>query len=58
MVSRHLHDEAWFEETVLFGVLAPSPRWELHDGLKLNVQRIQLLPDLGFGHALAQVFQQ
>jgi hypothetical protein len=41
---------------VLLGILVPSP--ELHGGLNLNVQCIQLLPDLGFGHGLAQVFQQ
>jgi hypothetical protein len=30
----------------------------LHDSLHIDVQGLQLLPNLGFGHALAYVFQQ
>jgi hypothetical protein len=56
-VSRYRQDEVRCEGTVLLGVLIPSPRSQLHDDLNLNVQCFQILPDLGFGHAIAQVFQ-
>jgi hypothetical protein len=55
---RHRHNEVRCKVTVLLGVLVPSPRSELHDGLRTYEQCHQLLSDLSFGHALSQVFHQ
>jgi hypothetical protein len=51
--KRHRRCELWYEGTVVIGVLIPSPRLELHDGLHMEVQGLQLLSNLCFGHVLA-----
>jgi hypothetical protein len=48
----------WCQGKVLLGILIPSLRPETHDYLHIDAQGLQLLPNLGFGHALAYFSQQ
>jgi hypothetical protein len=54
----HGHNEVRCKGAVLLNVLLPSLQSELHDGLHMDAQCLQLPLDLGFRHLLAQVFQQ
>jgi hypothetical protein len=47
-----------YERTVPLGVMILSPRSKLHDSLQINVEGLQLLSHLGFGHGLAKFFEQ
>jgi hypothetical protein len=57
-VSRHRQNELWCHGTVLLGVLIPSLGLELHDSMHIDAEGLQLLLNLGFGHAFAYIFQQ
>jgi hypothetical protein len=54
--SRHRHSEVRCQGAVLLGVLIPSPRSKRHDSLHMDVQGLQRLWNLGFGHAFALKF--